>query len=505
MSFSNSQRRYSKNVRNRKNQLSQHQYAALEARQLLAGITFDEVTGTIEIEGSNGDDSALVQEVDATTLSVDLTGFDQQLFAIEDVNLIRFRGLAGNDRFENRTQIDATAFGHDGNDRLVGGGGHNRFQGGNDDDTLVGGARNDVLRGRNGNDAIEGGIRHDRLFGGEGDDIILGQHGRDMIRGEAGDDNISGGADEDDIYGGVDNDELSGDNGNDRLFGEDGNDTLIGNNDDDFLDGGIGDDTINAGNGNDTLIGGSGVDILNGKAGNDVLFGGVGGADEIDGGAGSDRILMTRQDVVIGPDAADAVIDFVDAGSLIGGGLWIDEQILTVNSAFDAIAARTDGSNILLQDSTSAKPLRYLKGDDLEPSNTINSSGRAIQLRNWDTTSETETRETFFSVIHQTALTWSSVLEINAGIPGQGFRYANFIAESEWGQGTEVPDGFVASTDGEWFYREGTEFLNADGMINPRRDWATIWELALNEDASDADLNRLADKLARINQFFDAV
>ena len=505
MSYSSSHRRFSRVLRQRKGKLNQHRYSALEARQLLAGITFDQVTGTIHIEGTNGEDSALVREVDASTLSVDLTGFDQQLFAIEDVNLIRFRGLDGNDRFENSTQINSTAFGHKGNDRLIGGGGHNRFHGGAGDDVLGGGDRNDVLRGRDGNDIIDGGRRHDRLFGGNGDDVIMGGHGRDIIRGEAGDDVLSGGADDDVIYGGDGNDDLSGDNGNDRLFGEAGDDFLTGNNGDDFLDGGADNDTLNGGSGNDTLLGGSGSDFLNGKAGNDVLFGGVGGADEINGGPGSDRILRTRQDIVIGADANDVEIEFLDSGSLVGGGLWIDDQILTVNSAFDAIAARSDGSNILLQDSTSDKSIRYLKGNDVEPRNFLTNGTRTIELRNWDVSSEMERREAFFSVIHQTALTWSSVLEINTAIPGQGFRYANFIAESEWQAGTEVPEGFVASTDGEWFYRTGTEFLNADGMINPRRDWATIWELALDEDASAADLNRLADKLARVNQFFNAL
>ncbi len=158
-------------------------YDRLEVRNLLAGISYDADTSTVLIEGSVNNDVVTIEMVGDDMISVDLTGFDQQQFAVEDVELIRFRALAGDDQFTNNTDISSTVFGHDGDDTLIGGNGFNRFQGGDGNDTLVGGTRNDTLRGREGNDVIMGGVRHDRLFGGEGDDELIGGQGRDIIRG----------------------------------------------------------------------------------------------------------------------------------------------------------------------------------------------------------------------------------------------------------------------------------------------------------------------------------
>jgi hypothetical protein len=63
----------------------------------------------------------------------------------------------------------------------------------------------------------------------------------------------------------------------------------------------------------------------------------------------------------------------------------------------------------------------------------------------------------------------------------------------------------VASTDGQWFYRAGTEFVDDRGRANPFADWATVWELFMNPNASPADLTRLQAKLARIELFFNSI
>ena len=99
-------------------------YDHLEAKNLLAGITFDAVSGLVSIEGSANSDAANVV-LNQGTLIVSLnTGtevFNQQFNAF-DVNEIEVTGLAGDDFFRNDSDISVNAFGNSGDDTLVGGG-----------------------------------------------------------------------------------------------------------------------------------------------------------------------------------------------------------------------------------------------------------------------------------------------------------------------------------------------------------------------------------------------
>ena len=479
-----------------------HDYSELERRQLLvAGITFD--AGTVFIEGSNANDRSLVTMLDEDTINVTLSGgVDSQTFDVVVVDLIRFRGLNGDDQFTNMTDINATAYGHGGNDRLIGGGGHNRLQGGPGEDLLVGGDRNDALRGGEGNDTILGGVRHDRLFGGGGDDEIRGQHGRDRIDGNDGDDDLSGGRDNDRINGGNGNDFIAGNTGNDRLNGGDDNDTLKGGEGDDMLSGERGDDLLQGLEGNDRLYGDIGSDDLEGGIGNDVLFGGIRFGDKLDGGTGFDRFLISEEDSVSNRNDDDAVIQFVNSGNLLDGGLWVDSHVKVVDQAFELIQEKSSDRLDFLQDSLTGGRLIFTKGNDVEPRNVAGSEGRMIEIGDWDLDSDVANQATVLSVIHQVAGTWDSLLEINAKFVGAQSIYTDFLAESEWEAGTEVPPGFAASTDGEWFYREGSEFVDARGMTNPTTDWATVWELSLDPMADPEEISRLAAKIAHVDQLF---
>ncbi len=487
------------------NKVSSQDYATLEPRQLLvAEIAFDAATGFIEIEGTNEIDRVNIDMVDENSISVSLTGVATETFPISLVNRIRFRALSGDDVFVNNTDIDSTAFGHDGNDRFVGGGGHNRFQGGDGDDTLIGGRRNDSIRGRDGNDTILGGPRHDRLFGGEGDDDIRGQHGRDVIVGNNGDDELSGGADNDRITGGDGMDLIAGNADNDRLFGGDGDDIIRGGDGNDRITGENGNDELFGLEGNDRLEGNAGEDELDGGDGNDVVFGGTGARDMLLGGAGNDRFLTIRAPEALDVGGNDVVFEFFDSGDLLTGGLWIDEQINIIDEAFSLISNRTNGNQTLLQDSDNR--VQFTKSNDATPSNTVEDGIRTINLANWDVELEQSNEATIRSVVFQTAFSWDSTAEISAVLPGETARFSQFSALSDWTELTgEVADGFQESTDGEWMYRSGTEFLDNRGRINPSSDWATAWELALDPDATAADQTRLSDKLAAVNQFFDAV
>ncbi len=71
----------------------------------------------------------------------------QFIFVFEKVNLIRFQGGSGNDRFINDAFVPVEAFGKGGNDYLEGGNSADRFFGGAGNDTLVGDGGNDMLFG----------------------------------------------------------------------------------------------------------------------------------------------------------------------------------------------------------------------------------------------------------------------------------------------------------------------------------------------------------------------
>lgn len=144
---------------------------ALEDRVVPAGSISLAANGDLWIMGSNFDDAATVAVL-ANQVQVTLTNLNgpmqthQAQFALNEINHIIFKGLDGNDSFNNATAISAWAFGDGGND---------------------------VLRGGSGNDYLNGGDGQDRLYGGVGDDVLLGGKGRDYLYGQAGNDSLVGG------------------------------------------------------------------------------------------------------------------------------------------------------------------------------------------------------------------------------------------------------------------------------------------------------------------------
>ena len=247
----------------------------VEDRRLMAAdVTL--MDGVLEIEGTDDDDSAQVAIVDeGNTVRVRITDSidapEVYEFVRGDVNHIVFQGYAGNDLFDNDTDIRSIATGGDDNDILIGGSVR---------DELFAGPGDDVILGRGGNDDLRAGKGNDWVDGGAGKDHIWGASGRDILRGGDDDDTILAGA------------------GNDVVLGNDGNDVVSGQ------------------AGYDIVSGGLGVDVVYGGDDNDVVMGGP-GFDEVRGGRGADLYLVQEDDDLVGfADGEDQRIDLAETDSV---------------------------------------------------------------------------------------------------------------------------------------------------------------------------------------------
>lgn len=153
------------------------------------------------IIGTNQDDHVEVTHATDDQLLIFVNN-ESHLVPVSDVSTIVFDGLGGNDTFINRTDIDSSVHGGDGNDHLVGGSGNDTLHGEAGNDTLIGGDGNNKLLGGSGNDHLRGGNGPDELNGQSGNDKLLGFGGVDLLLGEQGDDILIGGQDIDEAIGG---------------------------------------------------------------------------------------------------------------------------------------------------------------------------------------------------------------------------------------------------------------------------------------------------------------
>lgn len=129
---------------------------------LSAGITL--VGGVVTIDGTNGQDTALVTYTspDHSVIAATLNGSTVD-FASASVSSILFRGFGGTNSFSNATDLNSVAIGGNGfnffgggsaDDTFVGGNGVNVFFGGGDDDILVGGTGLNVFFCDNGTESV---------------------------------------------------------------------------------------------------------------------------------------------------------------------------------------------------------------------------------------------------------------------------------------------------------------------------------------------------------------
>lgn len=312
-------------------------YNGLEDRRLLAVTAYQSGSGEVVVGGDALGNHVVVQQV-ADNLRVDVVGQGSFNFDFASVTSLRFVGRAGNDIFNNQTNIRTIAAGNAGNDQLISGNGNDRLFGDEGNDTLTSSGGSNVLHGAAGNDTITGGSGLDTIFAFGGDDIINSGGGDDYIVAGDGDDTVNAGDGDDTVFASAGDDTVHGDNGNDKiygqadvdmLFGDDGNDLIRGGTGNDTLTGGIGDDRalgedgndeIRGNDGRDTIFGGDGADMMYGDDGFDFLYGGLGN-DTIRGGNNSDQIRGNEgNDDLYGDNGNDRVAgddgdDFLDGGN----------------------------------------------------------------------------------------------------------------------------------------------------------------------------------------------
>ncbi len=330
-----------KNHRQKKNRFAS--YHGLEDRRMLAVVAFQNGNEVV-VRGDVLDNHVVVQQLSDTlrVSVVDQGSFD---FDFAGVASLRFIGAAGNDIFNNQTDIRTIAAGNAGNDQLISGNGDDRLFGNEGNDTITSRGGTNLLNGASGNDRINGGTGRDTIFAFDGNDTINGGGGDDFIVAGNGDDAVNAGDGNDTVFASAGNDTVRGNAGNDQIFGQDGVDQLFGDAGNDLVRGGDGNDRLTAGEGNDralgeggddqvfgndgrdTIFGGDGNDGLFGGDGFDFLFGGLGDdtirgggqSDQIRGNGGNDRLFGDAgNDRVAGDDGDDFLDGGIGADTVLG-------------------------------------------------------------------------------------------------------------------------------------------------------------------------------------------
>ncbi len=143
------------------------------------------VGGTLQIQGTAGNDSIFVQQI-SNQIVVNF-GARQYNFSAQAVTQIHASGGDGNDTIMlgSTLSLAALLLGEAGNDTLMGGSGNDVLLGGSGNDVLLGGAGNDVLAGNDGNDQLSGDAGDDILIGGLGGDRLNDNGGRDLLIGSS--------------------------------------------------------------------------------------------------------------------------------------------------------------------------------------------------------------------------------------------------------------------------------------------------------------------------------
>lgn len=161
-------------------------------QSLAAEGSINRQNGVVTIIGDNYDDDCYIY-IDGNDIEIELTvrdaqgnvdDFDDKDYDLDDVSLIIFEGLNGDDDFWNSTSVPCRAYGDGGNDTLLGGW---------SDDYLSGGAGNDFVAGRSGDDDLFGGDGQDYLYGGSDNDYLKAGKGEDewVIAGQSGEDTFA--------------------------------------------------------------------------------------------------------------------------------------------------------------------------------------------------------------------------------------------------------------------------------------------------------------------------
>jgi len=281
-------------------------------------------------------------------------------------------GAAGDDRINNRGEIDGAIFLDEGQDWLInrglidglvslgdgtdvldnrGGTIEGAIDLGADSDTFIAGASVETVDGgTNPSDAFFG----DTLDFSKSSGVNIALDESIVATGWARDDsyigfeNLIGARKGNDLLIGDDGgNSLQGLGGNDVLRGLAGADSLLGAAGNDKLDGGDGADTLDGGAGNDSLRGGAGNDDLSGGTGNDIVSGGA-GSDVVRGGAGADTFAFLLRDIApLAETTGDVIAEFssaegdrIDLSAIDANRLVAKDQAFTFigSTAFSKVA-----------------------------------------------------------------------------------------------------------------------------------------------------------------------
>ena len=122
----------------------------LETRRLLDS-TFARLTtrGTLDVDGTSGDDSIQVAAISPDQVRVSRNSDDKAFFNLFLVERVHIDGGNGNDNLTAGS----------GNDVEYGGPGDDQLNGGDGNDTLIGGPGFDAVNGGNGIDTCEGEVK----------------------------------------------------------------------------------------------------------------------------------------------------------------------------------------------------------------------------------------------------------------------------------------------------------------------------------------------------------
>ncbi len=401
--------------------------------------------GQIFINGTHQSDSVYASRTSSGRLSIYFAGKETKEFSFNSVSLIHFLGRRGDDHFDNQTTLPSLAYGEEGNDSLI------------------------------------GGFANDRIFGGIGNDSIYSRAGDDLVYGDNGDDLV---------YAGAGNDYVFGLNGNDRMYGQDGVDRIHG------------------GNGQDSLSGGWGLDFLYGEWDSDVLIGGMSDSDpdRLDGGQGQDHLLLRPGSVATHGEPHDVVVQFTNRTSS-----WTEAEMFVIDRGIRKLHDATR-NNRLLTDYYTGKTLNLVKVSGLPGGATaqnqmsfttrngvVISATREIQFAEWNENSEPHNGALVIALIHEVSHNFDTPEELTAHPwlnPGD---FSQFAELSAWRSVNPNSSSFRRSGDGLWWYVNWAQFYRSYSTINPYEDWATVWELAFAENASEPPAtSNLGLKLARV-------
>jgi len=279
----------------------------LEARELFS-VTFDAITGSLIVVGSEGRDRiAVVAQGDGkamvTGASSGAPGSSNTVF--DGVRSIEVHGLGGNDDIFVGNVFDPEGViigvyvdggaGNDviitglGDDTVDAGEGHNKVFTDGGDDTISAGAGKDLINSGSGDDEIDAGEGANKVIAGDGDDVVIAGDGNNIISTGTGDDSVTTGAGKDTIFTDGGDDFIDAGDGKNNVDAGSGNDTIITGIDADRINAGAGNDDINAGDGKNIIDAGAGDDIVTAGDGNDTIYTGDGN-DVVDAGLGDNTV-----------------------------------------------------------------------------------------------------------------------------------------------------------------------------------------------------------------------